>query len=116
ARAGAAGPGRASGLAGAGSVPDSRCLDVRYRGLGGSGSPQRGRDLHVRGAHDKRREPLARGLRGLSAERRRARGELRRARHSDRGGGNRCGACYSAGRVPIPQDRQRGRSHLDEGL
>ncbi|CAA9466267.1 MAG: NADH-ubiquinone oxidoreductase chain K, partial [uncultured Rubrobacteraceae bacterium] len=65
---------------------------------------------------DKRREPHARGLRGLPAERRWARRELRGARHRDRGGGNRGGACYSAGRVPIPQDRQRGRSHLDEGL
>ncbi|CAA9483597.1 MAG: NADH-ubiquinone oxidoreductase chain K, partial [uncultured Rubrobacteraceae bacterium] len=114
--AGAVSSGCAAGFAAAPGLPHSRGDHVRHRGVGGAGAQERGRDLYVRRADDKRREPDARGLRGLSAERRRARGGLRRARDRHSRGGNRGGSCYSAGRVQVQEDRERGRSHLDEGL
>src|ERR687894_760022 len=97
-------------------VPGGRGDHVRHRGVGGAYSPQRRGGVHVHRADDQRRQPLARGLCGLSARRGWGGGWLCGAgdRRRRSGGGGGVGNCV--GGVPLAQDGQRGRSKPDEGV
>ncbi|CAA9417984.1 MAG: NADH-ubiquinone oxidoreductase chain K, partial [uncultured Rubrobacteraceae bacterium] len=84
--------------------------------LGGAYSPQRRGGFHVHRADDQRRQPLARGVRGLSASRWRGGGGLRGAgdRRGRRGGRSRAGDSPCG--VSHAQDGERGRSKPHEGV